>query len=338
MEAQLEDEAESEEELPPFPPLYTAIIGPLGTVGQHGDNWLPVLTLLQQRADVNEQTEQGWTPLMASGSTGQPEMMRLLLRCGASPRILDFRGNSALDWSRHAVVGHSDDIVLTMTRTARHEECVALCLAASEAWSPATHSLFPQKARSRAVELLLLGSLLSQRIISEEEVKQSEREAQTLGSGFLDAWIDAVMPHAISREPDGQLPQCTVGEDAIPACDAMEVGSARPLDMSDTPVLSTPAALFGHPFPLADRIDSASSTLPDGLEDAVSHLLLHHVSSTDLSFDVEATSLAHVPETGSPEFRDVSAFLHLVDVALDMQPRRPTFQDFASISDNHPFT
>ena len=51
MSAQMDEE---EMDSGPFPPLYTAIVGPIGTVGEHGDNWSEVERLLQSGVDVNE--------------------------------------------------------------------------------------------------------------------------------------------------------------------------------------------------------------------------------------------------------------------------------------------
>ena len=207
MSAQIEDE---DEVAGAFPALYTAIIGPLGTIGEQGDNWSTVERLLHNGADINEQTPQGWTPLMASGSSGQPAIMRMLLRSGADVAHRDRQGNSALDWSRHAVRGYSDDIVLTMSRTAAHDECAALLVTAAEPWSPSTHELFGEPQRRQAVELLLLGALLA-RVGNGGEINDGE----ALGSGFLDAWVEYVLPHAVVRPcPLSEPHQACIGRSA----------------------------------------------------------------------------------------------------------------------------
>ena len=113
---------ESDEET--FFPLYAAIAGPVFTVNQHGDNEPEVRRLLAEGADVNQTTRQGWTPLMVSGSTGQPSIMHLLLRAGADISGVDHQRNSALDWTRHTVRGFEDDVVLSLERGAGHAECI----------------------------------------------------------------------------------------------------------------------------------------------------------------------------------------------------------------------
>lgn len=66
-----------------------------------------------------------------------------------------------------------------------------LVVDAAAPWSPANHALFPAPARARAVELLLLGHLLS-------------REERFAGEGraLLDAWQAHVMAHAVCRAAD----------------------------------------------------------------------------------------------------------------------------------------
>ena len=145
---------------PPFPPLYQAIAGPVGTFGHQSDNEQRVL-MLALSVDLNERTTQGWTPLMVSGSTGQPNIMRLLLRLGANIDAVDVEGNGALDWTRHRVRGFDGDIVLDMPLHSGHAECEKMLLAAAGPWSPATHALFPEAERQQAVEVLKLGFLLA---------------------------------------------------------------------------------------------------------------------------------------------------------------------------------
>ena len=130
------EEQERLEDEDPFPPLYRAIAGPVGTVGQQGENTEVILRLLAEGADPEGRTWEGWTPLMVSGSTGQPDVMRLLLRMGVSDRSTDWCGNSAMDWTRHVVKGHERDIVLSMPLSAGHLACAELLERARGLWSP----------------------------------------------------------------------------------------------------------------------------------------------------------------------------------------------------------
>ena len=64
----------------------------------------------------------------------------------------------------------------------------ALVLRAGQRWSPQTHALFPVASRARAVELLLIGHRLSR-----------EPRFEAVAGGLLDAWMAAVVPHAVQR-------------------------------------------------------------------------------------------------------------------------------------------
>ena len=64
-----------------------------------------------------------------------------------------------------------------------------LILAASKPWSRKTHDLYPAPARARAVELMLIGELLS----------REERFAAYGPQAVVDAWMTFVVPQAVSR-------------------------------------------------------------------------------------------------------------------------------------------
>ena len=71
-----------------------------------------------------------------------------------------------------------------------------MILEAAAPWRPQTHKYFPPPARSRAVELMLIGELLS----------REERFAAYGPQAVVDAWMDLVVPDAVSRNhvDDGQ--------------------------------------------------------------------------------------------------------------------------------------
>ena len=64
-----------------------------------------------------------------------------------------------------------------------------LILEAAKPWSRQTHKLFPAPARARAVELMLVGELLS----------REERFAAYGPQAVVDAWMTFVVPQAVSR-------------------------------------------------------------------------------------------------------------------------------------------
>ena len=119
---------------------------------------------------------------MASGSCGQPAITPLLLGTGAdvahtaTGKVTARSTGAAMPCADTA----SDDIVLTMARTAAHDECTALLLAAAEPWSPSTHKVLAEPQRRRAVELLQLGALLARN-------GGTINSGEALGSGFLNA-------------------------------------------------------------------------------------------------------------------------------------------------------
>ena len=193
-----EDSWTSDEDVDEFPSLYRAIAGPMGTAGEQGDNEEDVRQIL--RADpgaVNCATTVGWTPLMVSGSTGQPRIMSMLLRAGADMDIIDSRGNDAYGWTRHRVKHFESDIVLKLAQSPAHARCVELLDAASEPWSPATHHLWPAPQRARASAVLRLGILLAQR-------PRDAGADEPLGRAFEDVWLAHVLPFAVGRRVESQ--------------------------------------------------------------------------------------------------------------------------------------
>lgn len=210
-----------------FPPLYRAIVGPPGTVGEQGDNHASILALLAEGADVNACTDEGWTPLMVSASTGQPYLTLLLLRCGADLDAVDRHGNDAFAWSEHRVRGYDDDIVLTMETNSDHRCCTELLRAARRPWSPATHHLFPSALRNRAVELMMIGRALSKRrmtdgadvVVSACCSSTATEDHLAYGRALVDVWEALIMPFVILRTPSAALfatSECAV-RDVSPA-------------------------------------------------------------------------------------------------------------------------
>jgi hypothetical protein len=66
-----------------------------------------------------------------------------------------------------------------------------LVVRAAAPWSPwVDHSLFPAHARTRAVELFVLGHLLA----------RERPELVIAGGAFVDVWAEHVMPHALARD------------------------------------------------------------------------------------------------------------------------------------------
>lgn len=76
-----------------------------------------------------------------------------------------------------------------LARNAAESKCAQLVVDAAAPWSPHNNALFPRAARARAVELLLVGCLLT----------REERFARG-ASAVLDVWQRYVMAHAVSRE------------------------------------------------------------------------------------------------------------------------------------------
>lgn len=65
-------------------------------------------------------------------------------------------------------------------------EAAEIVMVAAQPWSPATHALFPARARKRVIELLCVGYALSQHI--------------NAGCMLRDVWLSIVIPLAVQRE------------------------------------------------------------------------------------------------------------------------------------------
>ncbi|MDH4133581.1 MAG: ankyrin repeat domain-containing protein [Gammaproteobacteria bacterium] len=65
-----------------------------------------VESLLKNGIDVNVRNSDGITPLMAAASTGNIDVLRMLMARGADPFVVNGLGQSALDIAEHA--GHTD--------------------------------------------------------------------------------------------------------------------------------------------------------------------------------------------------------------------------------------
>jgi hypothetical protein len=77
-----------------------------------------------------------------------------------------------------------------LQRDSGHEGA-QLVVRAAAPWSPVVnHSLFPPRARARAVKLFLLGHLLA----------RERPELVIAGQAFVDVWTEHVMPHALTRD------------------------------------------------------------------------------------------------------------------------------------------
>ena len=72
---------------------------------------------------------------------------------------------------------------------AAEDTAAFLVLEAAKPWSRNTHQLFPAPARARAVELMLIGELMS----------REERFAAYGPQAVVDAWMTFVVPPAVSR-------------------------------------------------------------------------------------------------------------------------------------------
>jgi ankyrin repeat protein len=77
-----------------------------------------------------------------------------------------------------------------LQRDSGHEGA-QLVVHAAAPWSPVVnHSLFPARARTRAMQLFVLGHLLA----------RERPELVIAGRAFIDVWAEHVMPHALTRD------------------------------------------------------------------------------------------------------------------------------------------
>ena len=111
-----------------------------------------------------------------------PERARALLRSGASP--VAGCGGSTLGASRPTKGVTPAQLAATLPQSAAAQ----LVVRAAAPWSPHTRELWGARQRQRAVELLLLGHQLARHNLVRNTV------------AFADAWLECVMPHALSWE------------------------------------------------------------------------------------------------------------------------------------------
>ena len=71
-----------------------------------------------------------------------------------------------------------------------------LILEAAKPWSRQTHKLFPAPARARAVELMLVGELLS----------REERFAAYGPQGVFELWMTSMVPRVVTRDSKPPAP------------------------------------------------------------------------------------------------------------------------------------
>ena len=56
--------------------------------------------LLEQGADIEQGNNEGWTALFEAANKGHVETVRLLLKHGARPMVVDSSGSSPVDYAR----------------------------------------------------------------------------------------------------------------------------------------------------------------------------------------------------------------------------------------------
>ena len=129
--------------------------------------------------------------------------VRLLLRCGADVHArASAAGPSPLDLAR----------ALGASGRAEAGTGAALVLAAAEAWSPRSHSLFPTAARRRASTLLQLGYMMSAAFRGAE-------------AAWTEVWRTVVLPHALDRGAS-DAPSAAAAAASAVACAARDAPRA----------------------------------------------------------------------------------------------------------------
>ena len=116
-------------------------------------------------------------------STLTPAQVRELLVGGASIHASDGGTNAPTPLSIARDLLKRSHPNLPMA----HVECAQLIVDASLPWSPRTHALFPAAAKKRALDLLLIGLLLS-----------SEHRFEGQAYALMDVWPQ-IMAHAVER-------------------------------------------------------------------------------------------------------------------------------------------
>jgi ankyrin repeat protein len=122
-----------------------------------------------------------WTSELHHLELLPPTRVRELLIGGADPHACDGKADATTPLLLARALLQSDS----------GNEGAQLVVRAAAPWSPwVNHSLFPARARTRAVNLFVLGHLLA----------RERPELVIAGQAFIDVWAEHVLPHALARD------------------------------------------------------------------------------------------------------------------------------------------